>query len=422
MNVASCGRRYLIYISIILFVCNTVSPMVMDNRYFPWIDHFYTGSDSRHSYITAESFFVTGGDAYRIEPRADKNEQIVSYPELLGELTFDRVGESLELAGKTNPIPDDWRWLSDFKSHMCASLEGQGFMISGYAPVTKYFGIGVSTLLMRLNAAVTIAPHQDVITKLSLNVPGNQAQFTEMVHNFYKQVGISCASVREVAAGDTVVYMNLFDVHEYEYKMRKFDWGVWAGIIIPTGLQQDPYNLASIPFGGNGMWGWFVAPRFEIELKEDLTVGMHARVTKRLDKNIQARIPIGKEQYLFAPFVDNVCVHPGTTVSGSLYATFEDLRAGFGIQAKYTAAYHSEDSFRTNAIQSPLEANFCEIKSRSSFVSEYATIRLFYDIGHDKTWHHRPIVSFTWDIPRNHIGGKGFAKTHRVSLGCTVNF
>ena len=52
--------------------------MVWDNRYFPWFDQLYTGSDSRHSNLDVQGFFVTGGDAFRHQSRASKNEQIIS--------------------------------------------------------------------------------------------------------------------------------------------------------------------------------------------------------------------------------------------------------------------------------------------------------------------------------------------------------
>lgn len=422
MNVASSGRRCLIIINLVLFIVSTACPMVMDNRYFPWLDHLYTSSDHTHGNLLVESFFITGGDAYRCEDKANKDEQIVSIPELYGELKLAEVGKSLVTAGKTNPIPADWQWLGDFKAKINSSLEGQGVTVGGHIPVTKHFGIGASTLLMRLNSLTNVVPHEESINKLFLTTPGNQARFTRMMSDFYKTLHINGIASREVGAGDTTVHLSFHDVREYELKMRKIDWGLWVGMIIPTGAKWDHENLGSLPFGGNGMWGAFIAPRFEFELKEDLKFGMQARVTKRFGREVQHRIPIGDEQMLFAPFVDSLYINPGTTFTASAYLAVEDLRAGFGVLGKYTATYHAEDTFSTNVLEKPLTPNYSNLRYRSSFVSEYLTIRLFYDVGHDKTWNHRPLISFTWDVPRNHIGGKAFARTHRVSLGCTVNF
>lgn len=423
VNVASSDRRYFIIISLVLFAVQTSYPMVMDNRYFPWIDQFYTGSNYKHGNLLVEGFFITGGDAYRTEDKANKDEQVVSLSEIYGELKLADVGKSLQNAGETNPIPADWQWLSDFKAKINNSLEGQGITIGGYIPITKHFGVGGSTLMMRLNSLTEIIPHSETVTKLYLDSPGNQARFTKMMSDFYDKLSICGTTSQEIAAGDTVAYISFHDVREYCIKMRTIDWGIWIGAIMPTGARWDQSNLGSLPYGGNGMWGAFVAPRFEFELREDLKFGMHARVTKRFGREVQHRIPIGDEQPLFAPFLDSMYINPGVSFTGSAYVAFEDVSAGLGLLGKYTVTYHAEDTFSTNVLkEKSLTPNFKNLTYRSSFVSEYATIRLFYDVGHDKTWKHRPVISFTWDIPRNHIGGKAFGYTHRVSLGCTVNF
>lgn len=422
MNIASSGRRFLLMLSVFLCSASISLSMTYDNRYFPWMSHLYTGSDHSHANLHVDGFFITGGDAYNMEDRARKEEQIVSYPELWGKLDLQEVGLSMEKAGLQNPIPADWLWVSDLKARMNASLEGQGVMIDGYVPVAKHFGVGGSVLLMRLNALVHVVPTEEATNNLFLESPGNQALFTQTLSQIYKDIGISCTGLKEFGTGDVVLYCNFYDTHEYRYKMRKIDWGLQGGVIIPSGVKMNPSNLASIPFGGNGLWGWFIAPYTELELREDLKFGITARITQRIDREVVSRVPVGKEQPLFAPLVGNVHLDAGTSFTGSAYFAFEDLRAGFGIQAKYTATYHEKDRYSGQLVDSSVKSNFYCMNALSDWVSEYATIRLFYDVAHDKTWGYRPLVSFTWDIPRNHIGGKGFAKTHRVSLGCTVNF
>lgn len=396
--------------------------MIMDSRYFPWLEQLYTNSDHRHGRITADAFFIKGGEAYRGELRAKEEDQIVSIPELWGELNLTEVANALTLAGLSNPIPADWRWLADMKTLMPSSMDGQGIDFEAFWPITKHFGIGGSTLIMRLSSLVLLLPNEDTIRKLYLGIPGNEAQFTEMVSQFYKELQINGTSSKEVGAGDTVVYAALYDVREYEYKMRKIDLSLWFGGIIPSGLKRDPYNLGSVPFGGNGLWGLFIAPTMELELKEDLVFGMQVRATKRFGKCMQSRLPLNAEQPLFAPAVGSVRVNPGISVTGSAYIVFQDLRAGFGLEGKYTATYHQEDTFHTNVLVNNQQPTFKNVECHSGFISEYATIRLFYDVAHDKAWKRRPLVSLAWDIPRNHIGGKAFAKTNRVLLGCTVNF
>ena len=421
MNVASCDRRSLILI-ILLFCFNSAYSMILDNRYFPWIPHLHTGSDHSRPHLETEGFFITGGDAYRLESTSSSEEEIVSYPELWGELELAKVGQSMAQVGLSNPIPADWRWLSDFKVKMNGSLEGQGLMVGGYTPITSWFGVGGSAAMMRLNAVVTLTPHQETQSKLFLNSPGNQALFTQTLANIYDELCIKCTTFKEVGVGDVVLYCNFYDVQEYRYKLRKIDYGLQIGFIIPSGLKQDPTNLASIPVGGNGLTGWFIAPYVEAELKEDWIVGAQARVTQRFDKNIVTRVPVGQEQPLFAPLIGEVRVDAGTSFTAILYATFNDVRGGLGFQGKYTATYHEHDTFAASIPDSNLKPNFRCMNRRSEWTSSYGTVRVFYDLAHDKTWRYRPLISFAWDIPTNHLGGKAFAKTHRISLGCTVNF
>ena len=396
--------------------------MVHDNRYFPWLSHLYTGSDHRHGYFNVDGFFITGGDAYGCESKASREEQIVSYPEIWGELLLDEVGNSMTLAGLNNPIPDDWLWYDRFSTKMNGSLEGQGIAVEGYAPITKRFGIGASAMLLRLNALVTVVPTEDSVKKLFLNSPGNQALFTQVLNEMYQELGITCTSSREIGPGDVVVYARFFDIHEYKFKLRKLDWGVTGGMIIPSGVRRDPNNLASVPFGGNGLWGAFIAPYVEAELKEDMKIGVEGRYTKRFRRLFDGRVPLGKEQILFAPIQGSVGIDPGSTYGISVYAVHEDLRAGFGAQVKYTINYHERDRFTAILDNKDLKPRFASMRRWSSWTSEYLTFRLFYDVAYDKSWQNRPIVSFEWDVPLNQVAGRGVAKTHRVSLGCTVNF
>ncbi len=416
-------RSSLIFSGIFFISTALVQAMTWDNRYFPWIDQLYTGSDSSHANINVQPFFITGGDAFRYQIRSIRDEQFITFPELWGELDLAVVGSSIAKTGKKNPIPDDWLWLSEIKALMPASLEAQGGMISGYAPITKHFGIGASSVVMKLNSLVSVVPDQSTIDKLFLNTPGNQSVFTQTLKKIYQDIGINSTAMQQVGVGDTVLYVHLFDIHEYKYKFRKLDWGVWAGVIIPNGLKQDPHNLASVPFGGQyGGWAWFVAPRAEFELRDDLKFGIQARLTKRLGNCFQGRIPVGKEQVLFAPLIGKVHVEQGTTFGVSAYFVFEDIRAGLGAQMQYTINVHEHDSLSAKLRNLNVDSNFVNMNYFSGWTQEYFMFKLFYDIAHDKPWKNRPMAYFSWDIPMNHLFGRGFAKTHKIAIGCNVNF
>lgn len=416
-------RSSLMYMGLLFMYAVPAAAMTWDNRYFPWFDQLYTGTDSRDASVNVQAFFLSGGDAFRYQERSIRDEQRITYPELWGELDLAVVGSSMAKAGLVNPLPDDWLWLSELKACMPASIEGQGCMISGYTPLSNRFGLGGSVVMMKLNSFISVIPDRSSVDKLNLNTPGNQALFTQTLKNIYQGIGITSTASQQIGVGDVVLYAHLFDVHEYKYKFRKLDWGVWAGVIIPSGLKQDTHNLASIPFGGQyGGWAWFVAPRAEFELRDDLKFGIQGRITQRFDHCFQGRVPVGKEQVLFAPIVGALSVDQGTTFGISAYFVFEDIRAGLGAQMQYTLSVHEHDRFSANVKNPAIKPNFCNMNYFSGWTQEYFMFKLFYDMAHDKPWKNRPMAYFSWDVPMNHTFGRGFARTNKVSIGCNVNF
>lgn len=416
-------RNLLVCLMFLALQTNFLEAMVWDNRYFPWFNHLYTGSDSRRAHVDGQVFFLTGGDAFRFQMRASKDEQIITYPELYGELDLVPVANSIVKSGKPNPIPDDWQWISEIKAQMPASLKGQGAILSGYVPVVSHVGIGASALVMKLNSFVNVIPGEQAIDKLNLKTPGNLVVFDQTVQKIYKEIDINSTTFQQVGVGDVVVYAHIYDVHEYKYKFRKLDWGVWLGFVIPCGLKYDPRNLASVGFGSQySGWGWFIAPRAEFELRDDLKFGIMGRLSQRFDTCFQGRIPLGKEQSLFAPLIGSVSVDQGTNFGITSYFIFEDIRAGLGAQIQYTINYHEHDTFSTKARVNNITPNFRNLAYYSSWVQEYFTFKLFYDVAHDKDWKAKPFAYFVWDIPMNHLFGRGFAKTNKVAIGCTVNF
>lgn len=415
-------RNSIIGLCLFLYTIPVMS-MVWDNRYFPWFDKLYVGSDSSHPHLDTNVFFTTGGTAFRYHFRAAHDEQTIFYPELWGELNLVDVSKALVTVGKPNPLPADWRWLTEIKAQMPSSLEGQGCQIAGYIPISKHFAVGGSTLLFKMDSYVSVVPAAETISKLQLNMPGNQAIFLETMSRIYQEVGINSTTSQQIGVGDVVVYGHLFDILEYKYKMRKLDWGILAGVIIPSGMKQDPANLASLPFGGDfGGWGWFLAPRAEFDLREDLKFGIQGRVTQRLDHVVNTRIPVGDEQVLFAPIVGPVCINQGTTYGLAPYFVFEDVRAGFGVFLQYTVNIHEHDDFNVKLLNVKYSANMSNAYCFSRWTQEYLTVKLFYDIAHDKDWKNRPMAYFSWDIPMNHAGGRAFGRTNQVSIGCNVNF
>ncbi len=415
-------QRYYILFLVLICIPTDVYSMVVDNRYFPWFTHPYNGTDHQHGCFTADPFFITGNSAWKIKPGVRQVDQEAGYPNLQGSLDYYKLGQAFVIAGLENPIPADWQWLSDFPVDMPGSFQGQGITFSGYAPVSKHFGIGGSLLFLRLIAQANLIPGANTRDKLNLAAPGNMARFIELTDQFESMAGTQDGFSNESGVGDIDIYIRGFDVRDYIYFCRKFDRSVALGLLIPTGVQQSIHSIGSVPIGGNGFWGWYLSPMLEIELKEDWKLGVIARIEKRFAKTVFSRITVADESALLAPVVGNLYINPGTTFMLSPYFALEDIREGLGAVVQYTIIAHQSDEFvDKREVQVPA-ARFINMIRNSRWVSEYATVELLYDLSFGEPWSYKPLFTLSLDAPVNLLGARGSAKTYRITLGLTVDF
>ena len=396
--------------------------MVVDNRYFPWFSHPYNGTDHEHGCFRADPYFITGTSAWKVKPGVRQVDQETGYPNLQGTLDYYKLGQAYVIAGLENPIPADWQFLNDFPIDMPGSFQGQGITFSGYAPVSKYFGFGGSLLFLRLISQAHLIPGETTIAQLNLTAPGNMARFIELTTQFEAMSGTQDGYTSQFGVGDIDIYIRGFDVREYIYFCRKFDRSVTLGLLIPTGIQQSVHSVGSVPFGGNGFWGWYLSPMLEIELKEDWKLGVVARIEKRFAKTLESRITVAEESAVMAPVIGDLYINPGTTFLLSPYFTLEDIREGLGAMLQYTIVVHQSDEFvDKREVQIPA-ARFMNMIRNSRWLSEYATVEFLYDLSFGEPWSYKPLFTLSLDMPVSLIGARGSAKTHRITLGLTVDF
>lgn len=394
--------------------------MVMDNRYFPWFPHVYNGTDHRHGCLYVEPFFITANSAWRTTPTTRERE--FGYPNLQGTLDYSQLAKALMLDGYENPIPAQWQYVNPFPVDMPGSFEGQGLSLAGYVPLTKHIGIGGSLFFLRLVAQANLIPGADTATKLNLAVAGNMAQFNELTKTFESIVGTQDGYWSQTGVSDIELYIKGFDVQEYMYWCRKIDKSMTVGLFIPTGVQSSPNFIGSVPFGGNGFWGWYLSQAIEIELKEDWKAGFEWRIEKRFAKTVEHRICVAQESNLFAPVIGPVYINPGATAAFVPYAALENIREGLGILFKYTYAVHEVDYFQDKReVQIPA-ANFINMANNSRWAQEYITLELLYDLSFKHSWTYKPLCTLSWDIPLNVLGSRGASKTTRVAFGVIVDF
>jgi hypothetical protein len=408
-------------VSFILFcISSSMHAMVMDNRYFPWLPHVYNGTDSRHGCLYVEPFFITASAAWKTMPSVRERE--FGYPNLQGTLDYAQLAQALVMDGMENPIPAQWQYANPFPVDMPGTFEGQGLSLAGYVPVHKHIGIGGSVFFLRLVAQANLIPGADAVTKLNLTAAGNQAQFNQLTQTFESLVNTQDGYWNQTGVSDIDLYIKAFDVREYVYWCRKIDKSVVLGLLIPTGVQASQNFIGSIPFGGNGFWGWYFSPKVEVELKEDWKAGFEWRIEKRIGKTIQHRICIGQESNLFAPVQGPLYIDPGYTAALVPYIALENMREGLGISFKYSYIIHEKDYFKDmRDVQTPA-ANFINMIKNSRWAQEYATLELLYDLSFKHNWTYKPLCTLTWDIPLNVMGSRGASKTTRVAVGLTVDF
>lgn len=409
---------------VLFFVSASLSAMVMDNRYFPWLDHTYNGSDHRHGCLYVEPFFITASSAWKTTVTVREREY--GYPNLQGTLDYAVLAQALVKNGMENPIPVDWQYLAEIPVDMPASFNGQGLSLAGYVPVSSHLGFGASIYFLRLSAQANIVPGAtrmfDTAAALNLAAAGNRAQFDQLTRDFEALVGTQDGYWDQSGVSDVDIYFRVYDVQEYKYWCRKIDSSIAVGLIVPTGVQSSLNSIASIPYGGNGFWGWYFSPAIEVELKEDWKLGFEGRIIKRFAKTIEHRICIANESNLFAPVVGPLYIDYGTTITLAPYAVLESFRDGLGVLFKYTYALHQQDNFKDKReVQTP-GANFTNMRANSSWAQEYATLQLFYDLSYKHDWSYKPLCTLTWDIPLNALGSRGASKTTRVAVGLTVDF
>jgi hypothetical protein len=234
------------------------------------------------------------------------------------------------------------------------------------------------------------------------------SQFLNLEPSVWEKTGFS----------DLECYFRAGNVWDYTWKFRRIDAGVRLGALIPSGVRRNVNNPVSIPFGGDGRWGVYLAADCQLELKEDLSAGLLAQYNQRFSRKRTMRIPVADEQQLFGAAVGPLLVEPDATLIFSPYVVLEGIRDGLGARAQYTVVTHFSDSFVDKRTVKNPPATLNELIKRSDWTAEYITVDAFYDFG--KVWQddcNSLIISAMIDIPINWLVGEHAANTTRVSLG-----
>lgn len=440
MVYASICKRVIAFF-VLFFSAVNLNAMVADNPFFPLFPRLYTGAHKNEYSISADMVFMAGGEAYSAVPSANAADRIIGYPALFGKrmdkeghIDLNEVDAAIKQLNNSNTL-----FTGPFISgrnadiNIAAHLQAQMVSFAGNIPVTANFSAGWSAFFMRTIGEARISLNLDAAERLGMTesstvagtkVITNQGQmeFVDNLSRIQKKLDMNDNVWRQFGSGDIVLYGSWYLSEPYTWKCRVVDFSLSAGLMIPVGPQSTLDNIASVPFGGQGHWGFFAMPHLELELRDDLKVGMMTRLSKRLAKKRNMRVPILEESPLFAPYKADIFVNPGVTFSVSPYIVFEHVRSGFGLELRYTIGYHESDEFEDARISKTQEMKLMNLIPYSTWKQEYGTIKIIYDMCYEKDVRFRPVFNVTWDIPMNYMTGENFGKTHAISLGCNFNF
>jgi len=400
---------------IVVFISSSLSfSMVYDNRFFPLFQRPRIGVDGLPSSFAIDYTISTASKAF------NDDEGEIGIPELFGNFDLSILGRGFEVVGKSNLIRSDLQAAnSKLPFDMEGKIQSQRLAFSYYQRLVQWFSIGFSWFFMRVNSRQKFILGD---TNLSLG-PGDELEINDTRRCMFFDLGLRESHSAQLGFSDIDSFLRVGRLWEYTLKCRRIDAGLSLGLLIPTGVKQELNNPSSVPFGGNGHWGFYVSIDALFELREDLKVGMLLRVNKRLPRTQLHRMPAVGEPQIFGSIVGSARVNPGATVIFSPYFMLENLRKGLGIGLYYTLTSHQEDEWNDRRLDKVIPVNLKQVIDFSSWGSDYVTLNVFYDFGKEKVKRSiDPIISFRWNIPAMFFVSSRVVRTHEVALGIEFAF
>jgi len=401
-----------------LFFSSSLLSMVCDNQWIPLFPKPYSRTEEKPSHFYIDAFFLTADKAY------DHRENEKQIPDLYGVYDQEKLGRALQIVGKNNPLPDEFR-VGKILWGIQDKLQGQGVSLAFEHRFFKPLSIGFSWFLARISNRHEFCLKTDEVG-FRIKEDGDLREIKEARLLMHKELGLCEAHSSHVGMSDFDCYLRVGGIWDYAFKCRTVDAGISFGLIVPSGRKREVESAASLPFGGNGHWGIFVRGDTELELKEDMKFGCMVRVNKRFEKIMDMRLPVDQEHPLYGALVAPVSVEPGMNIVFSPYVSMENLREGLGVRAGLHIVKHGEDCFvdvRSNRERKTVPSKTAEIRRRSSWGADYGSFHLFYDFGKmDVEKSYKPVITLSWDVPFLVFASSNISKTHRVSLGLEVKF
>jgi hypothetical protein len=392
--------------------------MVFDNRFLPLLPPYHSRIPEKPSAFTSDLFVMFGHEAYK------DSENSVGIPEIFGIYDQNKLANALVLLGNPNPLLPDFAGLigKQILWDMHGKIETQGISFSYNQQFTKHFSFGMDWFFMHLFSRIDFSMPKQTQNSLGLS-DAEVIHLDSIRRHMQQEAGFKAPTYEAAGISDIEMYIRCGKIWDYYRKFKRIDAGARVGVIFPSGVTRNITNPASIPFGGDGLWGVYIMGDLEIEVREDWKAGGFFRMNQRFSRKQSKRMPIAGEQQLFGAVQGPVFLEPGPTFIVSPYARLEDLRDGLGLHIQYTYVSHLDDTWEDKRPVPVPPAQLQPVFKYSDWASEYVTLTIFYDFARVRQEHlFAPMISFCWDMPVAFFGAYGVSKTQRISLGLVFSY
>ncbi len=408
-------QKRLLFIAFIIFIqSQTLFAMVYDNRFLPLYKRPRLFTAANPSLFSVDFFATTTSKAF------GSNEETIGIPELFGKFDLNQLANSMVAAGFSNPLRTDLQG-APLPFIMDGKIQSQAVTVGLEHAFTDWLSIGTSFLFMRVSSTQQFIFNEREST-LILG-PGDLLEIDQSRRDAFATIGLQNNQSTQRGFGDVELYARIWRDWDYTLKCRNVFAGFSLGVLIPSGEKRNENAPASIPFGGDGHWGFFAQVDGLFEIKEDIKVGGFVGLRKRFSKTRNRRIPLGKEPNIFAPITGSLDINPGITFIASPYIVLENLRKGFGLVGQYTIVVHEEDEWTDNRSDKDPSSRLIDAIEKTEWATDYITMSAFYDFGVEKVCRtFNPLISVRWDFPVMFFISKRAPKTHRVSIGIEFSY
>lgn len=396
-----------------------VSAEVGDNRFFPFYQKPVKRDGVRKSSFVIEPFFCTGNNANGNEITEKRG-----IFDLYGPFDLKKIGDALTTVGKVNYLRAGWQAQKEILWNVYGKIQAQGFIAKAEYHLTPHLSVGFdgSWVHASMNQQF-ILPHE-TIRSLALQ-PAEQLEMDEDRRLMLKELGFESSHWATSSFADSELYIRWWAADAYKFKMRYIDAGFQVGLILPVAQQRDYYFQASLPLGGEGMYGVSTTFNSRCELKEDLWLDFFIKINKRLDTLQIRRLPVKGEPEIFGATVGPVLIDPGISILFSPSLTFDDIENGYGIGVQYIAAFHHSDTWQDRRTDQTIPVDFSAINTTvSRWKSEYVSFTITKDFlrSYNESWEIAPHAFFSWMIPVSTFDTHESARTQKVSFGLECRF